>query len=76
MELLLSNFAPMVLPSTNTVSWEASGWMFEVVDMDGNRIDKILATPIEPSPEQPEPSRFSVGKPGERDSTDWKANEL
>ena len=25
------------------VSWE--GWRFEVVDMDGNRIDKVLASP-------------------------------
>jgi len=22
------------------------GWRFEVVDMDGNRIDKVLASPV------------------------------
>jgi CBS domain containing-hemolysin-like protein len=26
------------------------GWRFEVVDLDGRRIDKILATPPEKSP--------------------------
>jgi putative hemolysin len=28
---------------------EVLGWRFEVVDMDGRRIDKVLATPAEPS---------------------------
>lgn len=33
------------LPSTaDRVEWE--GWRFEVVDMDGKRIDKVLAAPI------------------------------
>jgi len=33
------------VPSTgNHVDW--GGWRFEVVDMDGKRIDKVLATPI------------------------------
>jgi len=27
-------------------SFDASDWRFEVVDLDGKRIDKILATPI------------------------------
>ena len=27
-------------------SFDASGWRFEVVDLDGKRIDKVLATPI------------------------------
>ena len=34
------------VPSTSDrVQWD--GWMFEVVDMDGKRIDKVLATPVE-----------------------------
>lgn len=34
------------VPATgDRVSW--NGWMFEVVDMDGKRIDKVLATPVE-----------------------------
>lgn len=36
----------------DTVSWE--GWSFEVVDMDGRRIDKVLVCKIEPEPEAPE----------------------
>lgn len=32
------------IPSTGS-RFEWSGWQFEVVDMDGNRIDKILVTP-------------------------------
>jgi putative hemolysin len=32
------------------------GWIFEVVDMDGRRIDKVLARPY-PSPSDPEPPR-------------------
>ena len=36
------------LPQTGDVlAWEK--WRFEVVDLDGKRIDKILATPIPPS---------------------------
>jgi putative hemolysin len=31
-----------------TFSWE--GWRFEVIDMDGNRIDKLLVQPSEPRP--------------------------
>ena len=34
------------VPATSDrVQWD--GWMFEVVDMDGKRIDKVLATPVE-----------------------------
>lgn len=34
------------VPQTgDRVEWQ--GWMFEVVDMDGKRIDKVLATPVE-----------------------------
>jgi putative hemolysin len=41
------------LPQTGDVlTWE--GWRLEVVDLDGKRIDKILATPI-PRPEAPHP---------------------
>jgi putative hemolysin len=36
------------LPQTgDVVHWE--GWQLEVVDLDGKRIDKILATPIPPA---------------------------
>ena len=35
------------MPTTgDTLDWE--NWRFEVVDMDGKRIDKVLATPILP----------------------------
>lgn len=37
------------LPSTtDSVEWE--GWRFEVVDMDGKRVDKVLATALAPRP--------------------------
>ncbi len=37
------------VPATgDRVEWD--GWMFEVVDMDGKRIDKVLATPVELPP--------------------------
>ena len=33
------------LPSTGDIAvWE--GWRFEVVDLDGKRIDKVLASPV------------------------------
>ena len=35
--------------TSDRVQWD--GWMFEVVDMDGKRIDKVLATPVETSEE-------------------------
>jgi putative hemolysin len=32
---------------------EAQGWRFEIVDLDGRRIDKVLATKIDnPKPEK------------------------
>ena len=38
------------LPRTaDAVQWD--GWRFEVVDLDGKRIDKVLATPLPPSGE-------------------------
>ncbi|HWR80713.1 MAG TPA: hemolysin family protein [Pseudomonas sp.] len=38
------------VPNTSDrVLWD--GWMFEVVDMDGKRIDKVLATPVDVSVE-------------------------
>jgi len=41
------------LPQTgDVVHWE--DWRLEVVDLDGKRIDKILAAPIAPEPTQPE----------------------
>lgn len=30
-------------------SFEWAGWHFEVMDMDGHRVDKVLATPLRPS---------------------------
>ena len=30
---------------------ECAGWIFEVVDLDGKRIDKVLATPVDVSVE-------------------------
>ena len=33
----------MHLPATGEAV-EASGWRFEVVDLDGRRVDKVLAT--------------------------------
>jgi putative hemolysin len=40
------------LPQTGDVlTWE--NWRFEVIDLDGKRIDKILATPISPSDSPP-----------------------
>jgi putative hemolysin len=46
------------LPQTGDVlTWE--NWQLEVVDLDGKRIDKILATPIPPDtahPDNPEPA--------------------
>jgi putative hemolysin len=39
------------VPNTSDrVLWD--GWMFEVVDMDGKRIDKVLATPVDTSSEE------------------------
>jgi putative hemolysin len=40
------------LPETGE-SVEALGWRFEVVDMDGRRIDKVLAAPVPVSEELP-----------------------
>lgn len=40
------------LPRTaDAVEWE--GWRFEVVDLDGKRVDKLLATPVPPAAEEP-----------------------
>jgi putative hemolysin len=41
MVMLLTGRLPKV---TDTVQWE--NWKFEVVDMDGKTIDKVLATPL------------------------------
>jgi putative hemolysin len=38
------------LPKTaDTVDWE--GWRFEVVDLDGKRVDKVMATALPPGAE-------------------------
>jgi putative hemolysin len=40
------------LPRTaDAVEWE--GWRFEVVDLDGKRVDKVLATPLVRHPDEP-----------------------
>ena len=36
------------LPATGE-SFERDGWYFEVVDLDGHRIDKVLVSPLQPS---------------------------
>ena len=42
------------LPQTaDAVEWE--GWRFEVVDLDGKRVDKVLASRIEELAEEPTP---------------------
>jgi putative hemolysin len=33
---------------TDVVDWE--GWRFEIIDMDGRRIDKVLAVRLPPPP--------------------------
>ncbi len=35
--------------TTDSVEWE--GWRFEVVDLDGKRVDKVLASPLNPIPD-------------------------
>jgi len=37
-------------------SFEWDGWRFEVMDMDGSRVDKLLVSRLEPAPE-PEPAK-------------------
>jgi putative hemolysin len=40
------------LPSTSeSVEWE--GWRFEVVDLDGKRVDKVLATLLQVPEDEP-----------------------
>jgi len=47
------------MPQTgDTVVWE--NWRFEIVDMDGKRIDKVLATPV-----AVEPAELPAGAEGE-----------
>ena len=40
---LLSQFGRIPIVGEHV---DASGWRFEIVDLDGRRIDKVLATPI------------------------------
>ena len=42
MEGLLQSVSGRLLETTDMV--DCAGWQFEVVDLDGNRIDKVLAT--------------------------------
>ncbi len=39
--------------------FSASGWTFEVIDMDGHRVDKVLATPIAAESTPDAPSRIA-----------------
>lgn len=56
------------LPSTGDIStWD--GWRLEVVDLDGRRIDKVLATPLLESAAEP-----PAAPDGGRSSTDQHAN--
>jgi putative hemolysin len=56
------------LPSTGDIStWD--GWRLEVVDLDGRRIDKVLATPLPESPAEP-----LAAPDGGRSSTETEAN--
>ena len=41
-----------------------AGWRFEVVDMDGNRIDKVLATPRPPEPTTDEDEALEEARGG------------
>ncbi|RYE57647.1 MAG: hypothetical protein EOP18_02410, partial [Rhizobiaceae bacterium] len=36
------------LPATGE-TFDRDGWHFEVVDLDGRRIDKVLVSPLQPS---------------------------
>jgi putative hemolysin len=42
----------------DTLEW--SGWRFEIVDMDGRRIDKVLAAPLAETAAPGEGSRVSA----------------
>jgi putative hemolysin len=48
------------IPTTGQ-TLECCNWRFEVVDMDGRRVDKVLVTPLRPDTQQPQPT--SGGKP-------------
>ncbi len=48
MIMLLLGRLPRV---TDHVEW--NGWRFEVVDMDGKRIDKVLVAPIPDTGDEP-----------------------
>lgn len=50
MIMLLLGRLPLI---TDAVEW--SGWRFEVVDLDGKRVDKVLVSPL-PEPPTPEPT--------------------
>ena len=46
--------------ATDAVQWD--GWRFEIVDMDGNRVDKVLATPA-PTPSHAGDQITAIGDP-------------
>ena len=50
------------LPDTaDSVEWE--GWRFEVVDLDGKRVDKVLASALEPAGDGPRRRRHVMQAP-------------
>lgn len=57
MMMLLTGRLPKV---ADTVMWE--GWRFEIVDMDGRTIDKVLATRLPDDSSPPAASELSPGK--------------
>ena len=46
------DFYPLSNFSAFTLMWE--GWRFEVVDLDGKRVDKVLVSALAPRPEETE----------------------
>jgi putative hemolysin len=58
---LLLHLGRIPLP-TDIVEWE--GLRFEVLDMDGNRVDKVLATPPPPGPEEGEDEALEEARGG------------
>jgi len=46
--LALQELQDLLVPVV-TDSFEWAGWRFEVMDMDGRRVDKVLATPLHPA---------------------------
>jgi CBS domain containing-hemolysin-like protein len=41
---------------------EADGWRYEVIDMDGRRVDKVLVTTL-PQPDPPNSAKSNMQEP-------------